>query len=79
MATRATPIGGRVKSMRHWPGPTTKARKVKPLRMTGASRLIIVWPDWIMNPKMPAKTPRSSRLNHAAFVLTMPGAPQAWM
>jgi hypothetical protein len=35
-------------------------------------------PDWIMKPKMPEKTPRSSRLNQAALILTMPGVPAAW-
>lgn len=32
-------------------------------------------PRLIMNPKMPAKRPRSFLANHAALILIMPGAP----
>ncbi len=31
----------------------------------------------IISPKMPANPPRSTCENHAAFILTMPGAPKA--
>ena len=40
--------------------------------------LMVNCPSWIMIPKMPAKVPRSVRLNQAALIFTMPGAPKDW-
>ncbi len=48
---------------------------VKPERSSGASQPMVIWPSWIMKPKMPAKVPRSFLLNQAVLILIMPGAP----
>ena len=75
--------GGMTKRIRQVPGSTTQVAvdhraMAKPARRKGARVLIVNCPIWIMIPKMPAKVPRSVRLNQAALILTMPGAPKDW-
>ena len=59
-------------------GTLTTQNNMNPPRIAGASRPMLKRPRLIMNPKMPAKRPRSMRWNHAVLILIMPGAPNDW-
>ncbi len=52
---------------------------VNPASSSGEMELLMNRPRLIIRPKMPANRPRSARANQAALILTMPGAPKAWM
>src|ERR1039458_4860654 len=77
-AMMAVKIGGMRNIQRQSSLATTNAPTVNPARMIGARLLMANWPDWIIRPKMPANVPRSVRLNHAALILIIPGAPNDW-
>src|SRR3974377_493578 len=78
MAITTVISGGMRNNQRHLLAPPPKEPTAKPARMRGARLLMATCPSWIMNPKMPEKVPRSLRLNQAALILIIPGAPNDW-
>jgi hypothetical protein len=51
--------GGMMKSQRQSPLATTSPPTENRVQDGGESFELPTWPSWIMNPKMPAKVPRS--------------------
>ena len=73
-------IAGTQNSQRQCKGGTChNPRKVNQASNAGPILKIPKRPRLIMNPKMPAKRPRSRRANHAVLILIMPGAPKDCM
>ena len=80
IATTVAMPAGIQKSQRQCSGGICHSpRKTNPASSAGPSLKIPKRPRLIMNPKMPAKPPRSCGRNQAALIFTMPGAPNACM